>query len=189
MENSKFEGLLIVSELESKNISRDKIYKFIKDNNYEKVGPGIYVPKNELTDELSVLHKRCPKGIFSHDEALYHYGLIDREPLKHTITVYSGFNCSRLKNENCKFYYVDKSLLEMGKKVVTNNFGNAVPMYDIDRTIVDMVRNRRQFEIQDFTTALRTYAKHTDKNLKQLYDYAKEFKVEKIIREYLEVLI
>ena len=30
-----------------------------------------------------MLHRRCPMGVFSHDEAFYYYGLTDREPLVH----------------------------------------------------------------------------------------------------------
>ena len=36
-------------------------------------------------------------GVFSHDEAFYYYGLTDREPLVHTLTIYSGYNVHRLK--------------------------------------------------------------------------------------------
>ena len=182
-------GILEVSNIDELNVSKDRFYKFIKDNNYEKVGPGMYASRDDIVDELLVLHKRCPKGIISHDEALYYYGLIDREPLSHTITVYSGFNASRLIKSGNTVYYVNKDLLNIGKVNVINNFGNKIPMYNLERTIIDLVRNRSKFEIQDFTTALKTYAKRPDKNLSRLYEYAKVFRVDKTLRTYMEVLL
>lgn len=182
-------GMIEVSRASDFNISKEVFYKYVKSNDYEKVGPGMYVSPDEFVDELLVLHKRCPKGVMSHDEALYHYGLVDREPMEHTITVYSGYNGSRLIKSGYKLYYVNKGLLELGKTEVIDNFGNKIPMYDLERTIVDLIRNRSKFEIQDFNTAMKTYAKRTDKNLTRLAEYAKTFKVEKVLMTYMEVLL
>lgn len=52
-----------------------------------------------LEDEAYVLSQRCPKGVISHDDALYYYGLVDREPFVHCITIYSGYNPSALTNK------------------------------------------------------------------------------------------
>lgn len=186
---SNMVGVLEVSNIDELNISKDNFYKFVKDNNYEKVGPGMYASKDDIVDELLVLHKRCPNGVISHDEALYYYGLVDREPLSHTITVYSGFNASRLIKSGYTVYYVNKDFLNIGKVNVIDNFGNEIPMYDLERTIIDLIRNRSKFEIQDFTSALKTYAKRPDKNLSKLYEYAKAFRVDKILRTYMEILV
>ena len=182
-------GFLEVSNIDKLKVSKDYFYKYVKDNNYERVGPGMYASKDDIVDELLVLHKRCSKGVISHDEALYYYGLIDREPLSHTITVYSGFNASRLIKSGYTVYYVSKDLLNVGKVNVIDNFGNEIPMYDLERTVIDLIRNRSKFEIQDFTTALKTYAKRPDKNLSRLYEYAKAFRVDKTLRTYMEVLL
>ena len=186
---SNVTGVLEVSNIDELKVSKDNFYKFVKDNNYEKVGPGMYASKDDIVDELLVLHKRCPKGVISHDEALYYYGLIDREPLSHTITVYSGFNASRLIKSGYTVYYVNKDLLNVGKANVIDNFGNEIPMYDLERTIIDLIRNRSKFEIQNFTTALKAYTKRPDKNLSKLYEYAKAFRVDKTLRTYMEVLL
>ena len=65
-----------------------------------------YAAKDTWIDELEMLHRRCPMGVFSHDEAFYYYGLTDREPLVHTLTIYSGYNVHRLKEDGYKVYTV-----------------------------------------------------------------------------------
>lgn len=57
------------------------------------------------------------------------------------------------------------------------------------RTICDLVRSRSWFEIQDFQTALKTYVGRNNKNLHKLMEYAETFRVDKKIREYMEVML
>ena len=67
--------------------------------------------------------------------------------------------------------------------------GHEVSVYDMERTICDLIRNRSNIEIQVFQDAMKQYAKRKDKNLRSLMQYAKTFRVEKILRQYLEVLL
>lgn len=187
--DSKKNEVLNVKKLKNVNVSRQSIYNFIKRNCMEKVGPGIYISKDVLEDEAYVLSQRCPKGVISHDDALYYYGLVDREPFVHCITIYSGYNPSALTNSGYKVYTVKKELLDLGKTTITNQFGHEIPMYDLERTICDLVRSRRNFEIQDFNMAIKTYLQRSDKDLNRLMVYAKAFRIEKIIRQYMEVLL
>lgn len=132
---------------------------------------------------------RCPKAVISHNAALHYYGLIDREPITPTLTVYSGYNTSRLKLAGYKVFFVKKEYLEAGKVEVVDFDGNAIPMYDLERTMCDLVRNRSSFEIQDFNAALKAYARKKEKNLTKLFEYAKMLRVEKLMRSYMEVLL
>jgi predicted CopG family antitoxin len=62
-------------------------------------------------------------------------------------------------------------------------------MYDLERTICDMVRSRSNIEIQDFSSALKAYISKKDKNLNLLMEYAALFRVQNVIRRYMEVLL
>lgn len=64
-----------------------------------------------------------------------------------------------------------------------------ISIYDLKRTICNLVRSRSAFEMQDFQTALKTYTQRPDKNLNRLMAYAPLFRVEKIIRRYMEMLL
>ena len=68
-------------------LTKFEFYKYVKANEYEQVRHGVYAAKDTWIDELEMLHRRCPMGVFSHDEAFYYYGLTDREPLVHTLTM------------------------------------------------------------------------------------------------------
>lgn len=47
-------------------------------------------------------------------------------------------------------------------------FGHAVPVYNMERTICDIIRNRSSIEIQTLQNALKHYTSRKDKNLRQL---------------------
>jgi len=125
-------------------------------------------------DEIYVLSDLCPQGVFSNDEALYHHGMIDREPLQHTITIYSGYGTFRLVKDGINVFTVKKELLELGKKLVKNPFGHIIHVYNRERTSCDLVRSRSWFEIQDFQTSLKYYVHDNNKDLGKLMEYVNE---------------
>ena len=182
-------GLIVTENVINAGITKTSYYDFIQKNGYEQVAHGIYAAPDCFEDELYILSLRCPAAVVSHDDALFLHGLTDRAPFKHTITVYSGYGTSRLKKDGIKVYTVKKELLEVGKTTAPSNFGHIIPIYDLERTICDMVRSRSNIDIQDFQTALKTYVRRKDKDLNKLNEYAKLFHVDKKIREYIGVLL
>ena len=182
-------GMLLTKNAIQGGIKKDEFYRFIAANHFEKAAHGIYLSPEAWEDESFVLHQRCPQAVFSYDEALFYHGLTDREPMQQTLTIYSGYNTQKLKESGIKVFTVKKELLNVGKIIVENSYGHKIPVYDLERTICDLMRGRRYFEIQDFQTAIKTYVKRPDKDLNKLMTYAPLFRVEKRIRQYMEVLL
>ena len=67
--------------------------------------------------------------------------------------------------------------------------GNEVKVYSIERTLCDILRPHSDVDIQVVTEAFKRYAKRKSKNIPVLSEYAKQLKVEKQLRAYLEVLL
>ena len=61
--------------------------------------------------------------------------------------------------------------------------------YRVERTVCDLFRSRSSIEIQTIQSALREYVRLKEKDIPLLMRYAKMFSVEKIVRQYLEVLL
>ena len=182
---------ILTPEIARENdISKYKFYSYVRENSLEHVGHGVYASQDTWLDELFMLHLRCPNAVFSHDEAFYYHGLTDREPLVHTITLYSGYNAHRLVADGkCKVYTVKKELLDFGKTMVIDNCGNEIPMYNLERTVCDLIRSRNSIEIQEFNSVLKSYVARKGKDLNLLMEYATQFRVQNIMRKYMEVLL
>ena len=69
---------------------------YVKERGLEQAAHGVYVSPDTWTDAMYILHLRCGQAVFSHETALFFHDLTDREPLKYTITVRTGYNPSRL---------------------------------------------------------------------------------------------
>lgn len=170
-------------------ISKPTIYAYAKEKGLEQVAQGIYVSPDTWTDAMYLLHLRCGQAVFSHETALFFHDLTDREPVKYSITVKTGYNPSRLREDGVQAYTVKKELHETGVTTAKTPFGHTVLVYDMERTICDLLRSRSRIEIQIFQDALKQYARRKDKNLRTLMQYAAMFHVEKMLRQYLDMLL
>ena len=94
-----------------------------------------------------------------------------------------------MQEDGFQVYTVKKNLHEIGITTMQTSFGHSAPVYDMERTICDLLCSRKNIEMQVFQGALKQYAKRKDKNLRMLMKYADIFHVEKILRPYLEVLL
>lgn len=68
-------------------------------------------------------------------------------------------------------------------------FGMKIKVYDIERTICDIIKNKNKIDAEIFSKALKDYAKSKNKNLSKLTKYAKAMNIEKKVSEYMEVLL
>ena len=185
----KNDGMIQTSQVISLGISKPVLYQYIRDNGMEQIAHGVYATKDTWIDAMYIVHLRCGQAVFSHETALYMHDLTDREPMEYEITVKTGYNPSRLTEDGIKVYTVKKELHGEGIVMMQTPFGHSIPVYNIERTICDIIRNRNNTEIQTFQTALKQYVKRKDKDLRLLMQYATMFRVDKILRQYLEVLL
>ena len=182
-------GILKTSDAIQAGVSKAYFLNYVKSANLEKVAHGIYMAQNTWLDEMYLLQLRLGSAIFSHETALYLLNLAEREPLHFTLTVRAGYNNIKLKNEGIKMYFIKPELFELGLIEVKSPMGHILRAYNAERTICDLVRGRSNVEIQDLSAAIKTYTRQREKNIPLLMRYAKIFRVEKILRQYLEVLI
>ena len=183
------DGMLQTSQAVARGIVKPIFYEYIKERKLEQVAHGIYVSEDTWIDAMFLLHLRCGQAVFSHESALFFHDLTDREPSPYAITVRRGYSTTRLKAEGLSVYTIKPELFDVGVSSGQTPFGHTVPVYDMERKICDLLRSRSRIEIQTFQGALKAYARRKDKNLRALMQYAGMFKVEKILRQYLEVLL
>ena len=182
-------GVLRTSEVLSEGISKTVLAKYVELRGLERASHGIYISPDAWTDPMYLLQLRFGQAVFSHDTALFLHDMTDREPTQYTVTVKTGYNPSGLKADGVKVYTVKKELYDMGVVKLKTPFGHTVTAYDPERTVCDIVRSRNSIEAQTFQDALKQYVRRRDKNLHRLMEYAGAFRVENILRQYLEVLL
>lgn len=183
------DGILQTSAVIAAGVPKPVFYQYIRQNDLEQAAHGIYVSRDAWVDGMYLLHLRCVQAVFSHESALFFHDLTDREPSPYSVSVQRGYSPTRLKADGITVYTVKKELYPIGITSAKTPFGHTVPTYDMERTICDLIRCRNDTEAQTFQDALKRYIKRTDKNLSTLMRYAAQFRVEKVLRQYLEVLL
>ena len=121
--------------------------------------------------------------------ALYLHNLSDRTPLVYNITLPFGYSGVLQKEKNVILNFVKRELLDLGVIEITSPFGIKIKVYDIERTICDIIKNKNKMDAEIFSKALKDYAKSKNKNLSKLTKYANAMNIEKKVSEYMEVLL
>jgi len=182
-------GYLKTADVVGAGISKTYLGEYVRERGLERVSYGIYMSEDAWEDSLFIIQTRYPAAIFSHETALHLLNLAEREPSEYSLTLKSGTNSTALNKEGVRVYKIRNELFEEGLIQVESPFGNALRVYNAERTICDLIRSRRNIEIQDLQSAVKGYVKRKSKNIPLLMRYAELFSVEKIIRQYLEVLL
>lgn len=183
------DGLIITKEVERLGIPRYYLTQFTRDGKLERVAHGVYLTPDAFDDEMYRLQARSKRIIFSHETALYLHELTDRDPLEWSVTIPRGYNGSNLRDEGIRVYTVKTELFKMGITDLKTSYGRFVKVYNRERTICDIIRNRNNMDIAILNQAIKSYINNKDKNIPQLLRYAEELDVQNILRNYMEILL
>lgn len=185
----KQNGTILSSDLDQYEIPRTYLQMMVAEGKLEKMDRGIYVAADALEDEMYALQAKYPKLVYSHETALFFHGLTDRTPFEYTATVPSGYKTVSKLKDRCKVYYIKSELHELGIVTIKSTFDNPLRVYNVERTICDIVRSRNRIDIQIFNDALKRFVKLKSVDYSLLLDYSKQLKIDSVLKVYLEVLL
>ena len=182
-------GVATAAQANEAGISNERLRLLVKSGILERVNFGVYSLPGELADKMQIAQLRRPKIIYSHETALFLHDLTDRDPISYTVTVPTGYNASRLRDNGFTVFTIKRELHEIGVTKRMTMFGNSVAVYNLERTICDCLRSRNHLDIAIVTDAVKRYVSHKDRNLNALMQMAETFQVTKLLRGYIEVLL
>jgi predicted transcriptional regulator of viral defense system len=169
--------------------SKTLLVKYVKENKLERIRQGVYILKDDLHDDMYTLMMRSKNIIFSHETSLFLNGLSERTPYIQSLTIPSDSCLPQSIADECKCFYVKKKFHSLGRTEIKNTFGNWVRCYDIERTICDIVKDRKRIDDELVISALKNYSRLNEKNLDKLSEYSSILGIEEKIREYMEILL
>lgn len=182
-------GAVTTAQANEIGISNERLRLLVKSGDLERAAFGVYILPDELVDKMYTAQLRRSKIIYSHETALFLHDLTDRDPVRYTVTVPTGYNAARLREEGFTVFTIARELHEVGVSKLTTMFGHTVIAYGLERTICDCLRSRNQMDISIVTDAIKRYAGRKDKNLNTLMKMAETFGVAKLLRSYMDVLL
>ncbi len=185
----KNQGYITRDNVKSIGVNTWFLSDFVKRNHLIKIAPGFYADDNYIVDDYFILQRRYPKYIFSGMSALYLHHLTDKIPTELFVTSPQGYNPTRRKNDKLVINKISNiKIYNLGIEEVETMFGNKVRVYDKEKTICNLIKNRREYDSETFVKAIRIYAK-SNVNQSKLFEYARIMKIEKKVYEIMEVVM
>ena len=185
----KYGGMMRTKQLQAEKILYRPLQRLIQQGYVEKVRYGYYqwVAHGNFS-EVNTVIRLFPDAVLCMDTALRYYGYSDRTPAEWHLAVSKDSGKSRFKIEHplVKPHYIEPSYLEIG--LTTGKIeGQEVRVYDRERVICDCLRARHKMDKDLFSSAIRHYLDDPLKDIPRLLSYTRTLRVNKIVREWMEL--
>ncbi len=185
----KNNGFVTTKEVVSNNINKMALKRLCDRNELKRVSTGYYVLFNNLDDDYFNVISKSKNAIFSHSTSLFLHNLSDRTPLSFDITVPVGYGGVLQNISNVNLHYVNRDILTLGLLIMKSPFGMDVKCYDMERTICDIIRDKKYVDVEIYTKALKWYANRKDKDLLKLVKYSKKLNLEREVVELMRIIL
>lgn len=182
------DGTITTAQVTKAGLHRSVLQKLVDCGELYRYSRGLYVKSSAWEDDFYLLQRKYERGIYSHDTALYLLGYSDRTPAKYTMTFPKGYNTPSLKQENITVKRVVPKNYEFGIIEIQSPSGNPIRVYDLERTLCDILRGSGS-DIQIVGEAMKRYAASKTKDIHKLMQYAEQLRVKPKVLHYMEVLL
>lgn len=182
------DGTITARQVTAAGVRRSILQELAESGELYRFSRGLYVLSSAWEDDISLLQRRYGRGIYSHDTALYLLGYSDRTPARYTMTFPKGYNAPSLKQEIINIRRVVPENYSLGVTELPSPCGNPVRIYDLERTLCDILRGNGS-DIQIVVPAMKKYAASRGKDIHKLMQYAAQLRVEPKVLRYMQVLL
>lgn len=130
-----------------------------------------------------------PNGVVCLMSAAVIYNLTNYRPDKIDVAIERSKKVSTLPSwPEINIRYFEKIRFEIGIDQIEVD-GRNLKIYDIEKTVNDIIYFRNKIGIEETKEILKNYLKRKDRNLNKLIRYAEKLKTKEILNTYLEVLL
>ena len=187
-ENKKF---ITTAELKDMGYSYYKIGKLEKNGLLRRVNRSTYENLSYNGDENDFFSAEAfvPNGVICLMSAARYYELTNFLPDTVDVAIERKKKVATLPDwPEIKIFYFDPVRMDLGVTEIREG-DNVFHIFDIEKTVVDIIYYRNKIGIEETSEVLKNYLKRRDRQIDRLYAYAKRLRCEKVVRTYLEVLV
>ncbi|GHV24158.1 transcriptional regulator [Clostridia bacterium] len=185
----KQDGFILSNDLTKNKIPRIYLSRMVQNGKLEKAERGIYITPNTWEDDMFILQARYSKAVFSHETALFLHGMTEVTPDRLSITIPNDYSSSTLSRQHVRIRTSTKKHYSLGITKKETSYGREVKVYDVERTLCDILKKTSHCDIRFVNTAFRQYINSGNYNLRKLNDYSEILKTKLLIKKYLSVLL
>ncbi len=180
-----------ISELLAAGLTYYKINRLVEEGQLKKLNNKMYENTFYTGEESDFAYASvyAPKGIICMMSAARHYGLTTFLPEGVDIAIERNMKVSTLPNwPQINLWYFSETRYSMGT-TISSDGACEFSIYDIEKTVVDILCYRNKIGIEETTEVLKKYIRRESRNLIKLHRYAEVLGCKKILGTYMEVLL
>ena len=178
--------------LTPKEIDEEGRYYFVRKamdaGNVVRLKNGVYATEDGLANTMVDVERIVPGGVLCLYSAWEHYGLTTQVPGSIYVAVEKHRKVVVPEFPPITLCYWEQKYYEMGV-VEADVAGHKLRIYDIERSVCDVVRFRNKVGIDVMTEVLRAYLSRKDRNIARLTEYAGKMRIGTIMAQYLNVMV
>lgn len=169
-------GVLKTAELNKIGLDSRKIRSLVMEGKLVRIKHGFYEHSSFLPSDEVVIARLFPKAVIFLESALFYYGYSDRAPASWQIAVDRNSEKSlySIDYPPIKPFYLKSEYLKIGVETYVND-GVKIPIFDKERTIIDVLRYEGKLDVEVFRKALENYSADRGKRLRTLFEYGELF--------------
>ncbi len=182
---------LSIQELKNKGLSQYKIRNLVKEGKLIKLNKSYYENTDYRGEESDFYYVSAyaPKGVVCLLSAAVYYHLTTFIPDAVDVAIPRKAKISTIPDwPSMKIHYYTDDRYKLGALTVRED-KNEFRIYDIEKTVVDIVFYREKVGIEETREILINYLKRKERDLNRLLKYAELMKCDKVLRHYLEMFI
>jgi len=183
--------ILSIEELRAKGFTLYKINQLVDMGALKKLNKKYYENTNFTGEESDYYYAYAyvPNGVVCLLSAAVYYNLTTYIPSTVNVAIKRKARVSTLPDRpEVRLYYYTDERFGLGVTVVDDG-QNRFRIYDIEKTVVDIVFYREKVGIEETKEILVNYLRRKDRNLNRLIRYAEMMKCDDVMKKYLEVLV
>ena len=180
-----------MQELKSIGFSQYKVSKLTQERKLRKLNKSYYENPEYSGEESDYYYvgAYAQKGVVCLLSAAAYYNLTTFVPDAVDVAIPRKSSISTMPHwPRMNFHHFTEDRHELGIAVVREG-KNSFKIYDLEKTVVDVVFYKEKIGVEETKEILVSYLQRKDRNLTKLLDYARRMKCDKIMRQYLEVLV
>ena len=180
-----------MQELKNKGLSQYKIRNLVKEGKLIKLNKSCYENVDYRGEESDFYYVSAyaPKGVACLFSAAFYYNLTTFIPDAVDVAIPRKAKMSTIPDWSpMKIHYYTDDRYKLGVLTVRED-KNEFRIYDIEKTVVDIVFYREEVGIEETREILINYLKRKERDLNRLLKYAELMKCDKVPRHYLEMFI
>ena len=181
-------GIIKLQDLTKNSINKYHLLKLVETGEVKRLKHGIYKLTDYQINEYYEIINLVPSGIICLFSAWNYYELTTYIPHEFHVAIGKKSKVKLPDYPPIKLYYWDNNSLQTGINTIkTDNFN--IQIYDIEKSVCDAVKFRNKIGKDILNEILTEYLKRKNRNLDLLIKYSKVLRVEKILKNYLDVLL